>query len=138
MGQLKAVVLSSSKIKLSWEFTGGTPTQSDMPVSQTLYRDGEELPVEFSGQASYIDSGLAPNRRYGYQMVFGLDDGTVAAEASAVTLAHRPIMVGPLNVTEDGFTVVIVDDVNPPGQCIEPSPSIFHWTHPRSGALRGA
>ncbi len=85
------------------------------PVRQELYRDDKLTATPALGQTSYVDTGLSSNTRYGYRVAIELEDGSFeTAEASIVTLAHPPMMAGPMNVEEDGFTLAIVDDLNPP------------------------
>ena len=64
---------------------------------------------------SYTDEGLSPNRHYGYRLEVGLGDGSMEVEeASAATLAYAPLMAGPMNANEGGFSLAIVDEKNPP------------------------
>ena len=47
-------------------------------------------------------------------MVLQLKDGSRAAvDAVTATLAHPPVVAGPVNVTQHGFTLAIVDESNP-------------------------
>ena len=87
----------------------------DNQVRQELYRDGELIAAPALGQSSYTDSGLSPNTRYEYRIVLRLGDASPATgEAEAATLVHAPGVAGPLDAHETGFSLAIVDDVNPP------------------------
>ena len=84
------------------------------PVRQALYRDDKLKATPPVGQTSFVDKGLNSNTRYKYKMAIELKDCSLeTAEASTVTLAHPPMMAGPMNVEEYGFTLAIVDDLNP-------------------------
>ena len=83
-------------------------------VRQELYRDDELVYEPPLDQTTYTDSGLSPNRRYEYRIVLQLEDGSSeTVEAAAVTLAHPPVVAGPMNVTQRGFMLAIVDESNP-------------------------
>ena len=99
---------SPTEVNLAWSF--GLKT----PVRQALYRDDKLKATPPVGQTSFVDKGLNSNTRYKYKMAIELKDGSLeTAEASTVTLAHPPMMAGPMNVEEYGFTLAIVDDLNP-------------------------
>ena len=106
---LEVVPRSPTEVNLTWLYGLNTP------VRQELYRDDKLTATPALGQTSYVDTGLSSNTRYGYRVAIELEDGSFeTAEASIVTLAHPPMMAGPMNVEEDGFTLAIVDDLNPP------------------------
>ena len=106
---LRVVSSSPTEVNLTWSY-GLT-----LPIRQELYRDDELTGTPTIGQTSYLDTGLSPNTRFRYKVAIELEDGShETAEASIATLAHPPMMAGPMNVEEDGFTLAIVDDLNPP------------------------
>ena len=105
---LEVVPRSPTEVNLAWSY------DLDRPVHQELYKDGELLATPPLSQTSYTDNGLSPNRRYKYRMVIQLGDGSEeTVETLTVTTAHTPALAGPMNVNEDGFTLAIVDEVNP-------------------------
>ncbi len=84
-------------------------------VRQELYRNGELIAEPAPGLRWYEDGDLGANRRYEYRIALRRDGEIVAAvEAAAATLAHPPGAAGPLEAHETGFSVVILDDLNPP------------------------
>ncbi len=105
---LEVVPRSPIEVSLTWSYT------SNAPVRQELYRDGELIATPSRDQTSYGESDLSPNRRYEYRIVLQLDDGSTETTAvSSVTLAYPPLLAGPINVDEHGFTLAIVDESNP-------------------------
>ena len=106
---LEVVPSSPTEVNVTWSYGLNTP------VRQELYRDDKLTATPPIGQTSYVDTGLSSNTRYGYRVAIELKDGSLeTAEALIATLAHPPMMAGPMNVEEDGFTLAIVDDLNPP------------------------
>ena len=106
---IEAVHLSPTELRLDWSY------DLETPKLQFIYRDGNPVATPPLGDFSYLDSTLRPNARYEYGLVVQLEDGsTETAELSTVTLAYRPTMAGPMKVSEDGFTLAIVDERNPP------------------------
>ena len=87
----------------------------DSPVDQEIYRDDEIVAAPAPDQSSYGDSKLDPNRRYMYRIVLRRGDEVIAMdEAAAATLAHTPGVAGPFDVHKTGFSLAIVDAINPP------------------------
>ena len=85
----------------------------DGPLHQALFRDGEVIATPPLGQRSFIEDGLSPNGRYEYQLSIWFKDRIETASASTVTLAHRPVVAGPMHVNEQGLTLALVDEANP-------------------------
>ena len=85
----------------------------DEPLHQALYRDGEVIATPPLGQRLFIEGGLSPNRVYEYRLSIWLKDRIETASASTLTLAHRPVVAGPMHVNEQGFTLALVDEMNP-------------------------
>ena len=87
----------------------------ETPVGQEIYRDGELIATPSDDQTSYTDDGLSPNKRYVYRLALDLGDGSPEIdEASAATLAYPPRVAGPMGLSERGFSLAIVDEMNPP------------------------
>ena len=106
---LAAFSPSPTKVNLFW--LNGLEAEA-----VTIYRDGMPVATPPLDLLHYTDSGLSSNVRYEYRIEANLADGSAeAAEASVVTLAHPPRMVELMDVNESGFTLVIVDESNPPG-----------------------
>lgn len=106
---LAAFSPSSTKVNLFW--LNGLEAEA-----VTIYRDGMPVATPPLDLLHYTDSGLSSNVRYEYRIEANLADGSAeAAEASVATLAHPPRMVELMDVNESGFTLVIVDESNPPG-----------------------
>ena len=96
-------------MSISWSHDLGRP------LRQELYRDGELIAAPASDQSSYEDGDLAPNGRYGYRIVLWLGEESIEMnEAVASTLVYAPKVAGPFDAHETGFSLAIVDDLNPP------------------------
>ena len=105
---LEAVAESPTELRLSW-------SSPDVPVGQAIYRDGELIANPPDDATSYADAGLSPNRRYEYRLELDMGDGAVEiADASAATLAYPPQVAGPMGLSERGFSLAIIDELNPP------------------------
>ena len=105
------------------EVTAESPTEMSItwshdlggPVRQELYRDGELIATPAPDQSLYEDGDLSPNRRYEYRIVLWLGEESIAMdEAAAATLVHAPKIAGPFDAHRTGFSLAIVDDLNPP------------------------
>ena len=105
------------------EVTAESPTEMSItwshdlggPVRQELYRDGELIATPTPDQSLYEDGNLGPNRRYEYRIVIWLGEESIAMdEAAAATLVHAPKVAGPFDAHRTGFSLAIVDDLNPP------------------------
>ena len=106
---LEVVPTSPTEVNLTWSYG------LNAPVRQKLHRYDNLMATPPLGQTSYADTDLSPNRRYEYRLVIELEDGSVeSADVLIVTLAHPPMMAGPINVVEDGFILAVVDELNPP------------------------
>ena len=100
---------SPSELVITWSH------DSEGPVQLELLRDGELIAEPAQDQSSYTDSDLDPNRRYEYRVVLRRGDEPIATgEAAAATLAHPPRAAGPFDAHVTGFSLVIVDGINPP------------------------
>ena len=100
---------SPTGMSISWSHDLGSP------VRQELFRDGELIATPAPDQGSYEDGDLSPNRRYEYRIVLWLGgESTVMDEAAAATLVHAPGVAGPFDAHRTGFSLAIVDDLNPP------------------------
>ena len=105
---LAAFSVAASEANLTWHHDFETI------ASQIVYRDGEPVATPPANRRTFSDTGLRPSTNYKYRIVTELEDGTVAvAEAETATLASLPRLVAPIDVSESGFSLAIVDDENP-------------------------
>ena len=103
-----AFSVAANEVNLTWNH------DFDAVTTQVVYRDGEQVGILAVGQRTFSESDLEPNTRYEYRVAAELDDGTVAfSDAETVTLASLPQVVAPIDVSESGFAVSIIDEVNP-------------------------
>ena len=100
---------SPTEMSITWSHELGSP------IRQELYRDGELIATPGPDQSSYEDGDLSPNMRYEYRVVLWLgEESIVMDEAAAATLVHAPKVAGPFDAHRTGFSLAIVDDLNPP------------------------
>ncbi len=106
---LEAVPRSPAEMEVTWSY------EAERVNSLDLYRDGELVATLSAEQTAYMEDGLSSNTRYTYRATFRLDGGLVKeAEAAAATLAYAPKLVGPMDMSDQGFQLAILDDRNPP------------------------
>ena len=104
-----AFSISPTQISLTWWC--GIRDKS----SRQIYRNGEFVASTPPGDCSYTDEELDPNTKYLYQVEFHDADGSVnIAQAVVATLAYPPKTYFPLNITDSGFKLAIVNELNPP------------------------
>ena len=100
---------SPTEMSIAWSHDLGSQ------VRQELYRDGELIATPAPDQSSYEDGDLSPNRRFEYRIVLWLGEQSFEVdEAGAATLVHAPKVAGPFEAHRTGFSLAIVDDLNPP------------------------
>ena len=105
-----ASVFSHSPTRISLTWSCGLAAVSPYKI----YRNGALIASLPTGSCSYTDEGLDPNVRYEYRIEFHLADGPVEADSAAIaTLTYPPTTYLPRNVTESGFELAIVDNLNP-------------------------
>ena len=105
---LAAFALSPTEMNLAW-------THSLEAESVTIYRNGAPVATPPLDLSHHTDIGLSPNVLYEYRIEANLADGSArTAESSAATLAAPPRMAEFMDVNESGFSLVIVDNSNPP------------------------
>ena len=106
---LAAFSVAAGEVNLTWHH------RFEAISTQIVYRDGESVGTPSVDQRTFSDIGLQPSTNYQYRIVTELDDGTVfTAEAEAATLASLPRLVAPIDVSESGFSLAIIDYDNPP------------------------
>ena len=106
---LAALSLSPTEVTLTW-----SPVRESVSLLE-IYRNGELIATLTPESGFYIDDGLSPNTLYGYQIEIMFADGSLSTALSdATTLADPRVSYTPMNVSEDGFKLAIVDFLNPP------------------------
>ena len=107
-----SAVFSHSPTRISMTWSCGLLV---VDSSYEIYRDDAliaSLPPE---SCFYIDDNLDPNTKYEYRIEFHLADGSAETDSATVaTLAYPPTTYLLTNITESGFDLAIVDDLNPP------------------------
>ena len=104
-------VFSHSPTRISMTWSCGL----DVALSYEIYRDDALISSLPPGSCFYTDENLDPNTRYEYRIESHLADGSVETDSATVaTLAYPPTTYLPTNITESGFELAIVDDLNPP------------------------
>ena len=100
---------SPTQINLSWSYDFEDVT------TQIVLRDGGQVGVPPTDQRTYIESDLKPNTLHKYRLMVQLADGSLeSAEAIVATLAASPQLAEPANISQFGFALPIIDELNPP------------------------
>lgn len=88
----------------------------DDVAQQGVYRDGKLVAELDRAVRFYSVDGLDPNQRYAFEVRVELRDGmSESIVAEVATLAHRPQIAPYANVNVDGFSIPIIDELNPEG-----------------------
>ena len=104
-------VFSHSPTRISMTWSCGL----DIASAYEIYRNERLITSLPPTRCSYTDENLEPNTRYEYRIEIHIAEGQVESDSATVaTLAYPPTTYLPGNITESGFELAIMDDLNPP------------------------
>lgn len=107
---LRAEVLSSNSIKLSWDAPDGSIS------GYNVYKDGQ-YHTTVKGRTDYTDSSLSPGSEYRWQVVafsgqrFSPKSGEVRTKTDSETVATTP-KTKPKSSVPDGYRLIFNDEFN--------------------------